>query len=63
MNEKGFESLVLTKYDEYVSNYPMNGKKDLPQIEEKLTIYFVETKSGEKKWIEDNSISFLILNK
>ncbi|GIK61681.1 MAG: PAS domain S-box protein [Ignavibacteriae bacterium] len=61
LNEKGFESLVLTKYDEYVSNYPMNGKKDLPQIEEKLTIYFVETKSGEKKWIEDNSISFFNL--
>jgi PAS domain S-box-containing protein len=58
LNEIKFDSIVITRYDEYTSRYPLNGKKDGPQIEERLTIYFVETKTGDKKWIEDNSISF-----
>lgn len=62
LNNKKFESLVITKYDEYRTRYPMNGKEDGPQIEERLTVYFVETKNGDKKWIEDNSITFLDSN-
>jgi len=44
LNEIKFENIVITKYDEYTSKYPMNGKKDGLQIEERLTVYFVETK-------------------
>ncbi|MBK9099157.1 MAG: GAF domain-containing sensor histidine kinase [bacterium] len=58
LNEIKFENIVITKYDEYSSKYPANGKKDRPQIEERLTVYFIETKCGDKKWIEDNSITY-----
>ncbi len=57
LNEIGFENLVVSKYEEYKTRYPLNGKSDGPQIEEKLTVYLVDTKNGEQKWIEDNSIT------
>ena len=57
LNEIGFENLVVSKYEEYKTRYPLNGKPDGPQIEEKLTVYLVDTKNGEQKWIEDNSIT------
>lgn len=59
LNEIKFENLVITKYDKYTSKYPVNGKKDGPQVEERLTVYLVETKYGDKKWIEENSITFI----
>ena len=61
LNEIKFENLVLSQYEEYKTRYPLNGKMDGIQIEEKLTVYFVETKSGERKWIEDNSITLFDL--
>lgn len=57
INEFKFENLIISQYDEYKTNYPLNGKADGKQIEEKLTVYFIKTKNGERKWIEDNSIS------
>ena len=62
LNEIMFDNLVISQYEEYKTKYPLNGRADGPQIEEKLTVYFVETKSGEKKWIEDNSITLFDLD-
>ena len=57
LNEMKFEKLVLSEYEEFNTKYPINGKPDGAHIEEKLTVYFVESKNGENKWIEDKSIS------
>jgi len=57
LNEIKFESLILSQHNEYKIKYPLNGNVDGPQIEEELTVYQVETKTGERKWIEDNSIT------
>jgi PAS domain S-box-containing protein len=57
LNECHFENLVISEYEENKTRYPLNGKADGTQIEECLVTYFIETKSGEQKWIEDNSIS------
>lgn len=62
LNNLGFEKLVKNRYEEYKTRYPLNGKSDGPQIEEKLTVYLVETKNGEQRWIEDNSITLFDLN-
>ncbi len=57
LNEIKFENLIVSKNEEYTTRYPMNGRSDGPQIEEKLTLFLVKSKSGEHKWIEDNSIT------
>ncbi len=62
LNELKFEKLIISHYDEYKTKYPLNGKSDGPQIEEKLTVYQIETKNGERKWIEDNSITLYDTN-
>ena len=62
LNERMFESLVVSQYEEYKTRYPLNGKVDGTQIEEKLTVYLLETKDREHKWIEDNSISMFESN-
>jgi signal transduction histidine kinase len=62
LNELKFEKLIISHYEEYKTKYPLNGKTDGPQIEEKLTVYQIETKNGELKWIEDNSITLYDTN-
>jgi len=62
LNELKFEKLIISHYEEYKTKYPLNGKADGPQIEEKLTVYLIETKNGERKWIEDNSITLYDTN-
>ena len=62
LNELKFEKLIISHYEEYKSKYPLNGKADGPQIEEELTVYQIETKNGERKWIEDNSITLFDTN-
>ena len=62
LNELKFEKLIISQYEEYKTKYPLNGKDDGPQIEEKLTVYQIETKNGEHKWIEDNSITLYDTN-
>jgi len=62
LNELKFEKLIISQYEEYKTKYPLNGKDDGPQIEEKLTVYQIETKNGELKWIEDNSITLFDTN-
>lgn len=62
INEITFEKIIISHYEEYKTKYPLNGKTDGPQIEEKLTVYLVETKNGEQKWIEDNSITLYDLD-
>ncbi len=57
LNSIKFETLIINQYEEYNTKYPLNGKSDGTEIEEKLTVYLLETKDGERKWIEDNSIS------
>ena len=62
LNELKFEKLIISQHEEYKTKYPLNGKTDGPQIEEKLTVYQIETKNGEHKWIEDNSITLFDAN-
>lgn len=62
LNELKFEKLIISQHEEYKTKYPLNGKIDGPQIEEKLTVYQIETKNGEHKWIEDNSITLFDTN-
>ncbi|MCU0331892.1 MAG: GAF domain-containing sensor histidine kinase [Ignavibacteriaceae bacterium] len=57
LNEQKFEKLIISEREEFKTKYPLNGNPDGAYIEEKLTIYFVETKNGDNKWIEDKSIS------
>jgi signal transduction histidine kinase len=57
LNKIGFENLVMNEFEENKTIYPLNGKSDRAQVEENLITYLIETKSGENKWIEDNSIS------
>jgi len=57
LNELKFEKLIISEREEFKTKYPLNGNPDGAHIEERLTIYFVETKNGENKWIEDKSIS------
>jgi len=57
LNKIGFEELVVNEFEENKANYPLNGKADRASVEENLVTYLIETKSGENKWIEDNSIS------
>ena len=57
LNEISFETLIINQFEEHRSRYPLNGNTDGSQIEEVLYTYFIETKNGEKKWIEDNSYS------
>jgi len=57
LNELNFEKLVISEYEEFKTIYPLNGRPDGTHVEEKLTAYFIETKNGENKWIEDKSIS------
>ena len=57
LNEIGFETLILNQFEENKNRYPLNGDMDGSQIEEVLNTCFIETKDGENKWIEDNSIT------
>ncbi len=57
LNELKFEKLIISNYEEYKTKYPLNGKDDVSQIEEKITVHLIETKNGERKWIEDNAIT------
>jgi signal transduction histidine kinase len=57
LNEIKFESHIISQFEEFNTKYPLNGNPDGTQIEEKLCVYLFETKNGERKWIEDNSIS------
>lgn len=57
LNEISFETLIINQFEEHKTRYPLNDNSDGSQIEETLYTYFIETKDGENKWIEDNSIS------
>lgn len=57
LNEISFETLILNQFEENRNNYPLNENTDGFQIEEVLNTYFIKTKYGENKWIEDNSIT------
>ena len=62
LNETGFAKLILKQIEENKSIYPLNDNSDGLQLEENLITYLIETKNGEQKWIEDNSISICDLD-
>jgi len=57
INSIGFEQLIknqlVDKHANYKSELNSNGRK----IEEFFATYLIETKNGELKWIEDNSLT------
>ena len=61
INEIGLQSIVKKVYLHKIDRYRVNGDKNLT-VEECHTKYLIETKTGEKKWIEDNSFAYLDKN-
>ncbi len=58
LNEIGFKSIVKKVYSNKIDRYKVNGDSNL-SVEEFYAKYLIETKSGENKWIEDNSFAYL----
>lgn len=61
LNEIGFKSIVKKVYSNKIDRYRANSEKNL-SVEEFYAKYLIETKSGEKKWIEDNSFAYIDKN-
>ncbi|GMR25357.1 MAG: hypothetical protein BMS9Abin39_0650 [Ignavibacteria bacterium] len=61
LNEIGFKGIVNKVYSNKIDRYRVNGDINL-SVEEFYAKYLIETKSGEKKWIEDNSFAYLDKN-
>jgi len=61
LNEIGFNSIVKKVISNKIDRYSVNGNVNLI-VEEFYGKYLIETKSGEKKWIEDNSFAYLDKN-
>lgn len=58
INSVKFEKLIRKQLAEKKNVYPLNENKSGYIIEEITTTNLVETKCGDLKWIEDNSITF-----
>jgi len=61
LNEIGFKGIVNKVYSNKIDRYRVNGDINL-SVEEFYAKYLIKTKSGEKKWIEDNSFAYLDKN-
>ena len=61
LNKIGFKSIVKKVFSNTIDRYRVNGDNNLC-VEEFYGKYLIETKSGEKKWIEDNSFAYLDKN-
>jgi len=61
LNEIGFKSIVEKVYSSKIDRHTVNGEINL-YVEEFFAKYLIKTKSGEKKWIEDNSFTYLDKN-
>jgi len=61
LNEIGFKSIVKKVHSNKIDRYRVNGDTNL-RVEEFYAMYLIETKSGENKWIEDNSFAYLDKN-
>ena len=61
LNKIGFKSIVKKVFSNKIDRYRVNGDINL-SVEEFNGNYLIETKSGEKKWIEDNSFAYLDKN-
>jgi PAS domain S-box-containing protein len=61
LNKIGFKSIVKKVFSNKINRYRVNGEINL-SVEEFYGKYLIETKSGEKKWIEDNSFAYLDKN-
>lgn len=61
LNEIGFKSIVKEVYSNKMDRYKINGGRDL-NVEEFYAKYLICTKSGEQKWLEDNSFAYLDKN-
>ncbi|RKY98169.1 MAG: hypothetical protein DRQ13_03830 [Ignavibacteriae bacterium] len=58
INEIGFKCIVKKVYSNKIDRYRVNGDTNV-NVEEFYGKYLIETKSGKKKWIEDNSFAYL----
>ena len=61
LNKIGFKSIVRQVFSNKFNRYRVNGDINL-SVEEFYGKYLIETKTGEKKWIEDNSFAYLDKN-
>jgi PAS domain S-box-containing protein len=61
LNKIGFKSIVNKVFSNKIDRYGVNGDTNV-SVEEFYGKYLIETKSGEKKWIEDNSFAYLDKN-
>ena len=58
INEIGFNKIVREVIEDKIDRYQINGGRNLI-VEEFFAKYYIETKSGEYKWIEDNSFAYI----
>ena len=58
INSIGFEKIIRNQLTERQSIYNTNKNNSGRKIEEKTVTSLIETKDGDLKWIEDNSITF-----
>ena len=58
INEIGFTKIVREVIEDKVDRYKINGGRNLI-VEEFFAKYYIETKAGEHKWIEDNSFAYI----
>ncbi len=61
LNKIGFKRIVKKVCSNKIDRYKVNGDINL-SVEEFYAKYLIETKSGERKWIEDNSFAYLDKN-
>jgi signal transduction histidine kinase len=55
LNDIGFQRIIKNLLVERKSSYSLSNSTSGAQIEESFITYLIETKNGERKWIEDNS--------
>ena len=58
LNKIGFKNIVEKVAEKKENRYKINGGKNLT-VEEYFAKYYIKTKNGEHKWVEDNSFAYI----
>lgn len=58
LNKSGFKGIVREVYSNKLDRYSVDNNEKL-SVEEFYAKYLIETKVGQKKWIEDNSFTYI----
>jgi len=61
LSKLGFKTIIKEAYSDEIDRYCVKGNLSL-NVKEFHTKYLIETKSGDQKWIEDNSFVYIDKN-